>query len=277
MALLSTIKRAANVVPRWPFTINRQSEQARGLLAWYPGAQAQNGGAALDLSGGGFNGTVAAISSPPGPSFGVDQSGNEAFVYSTALLPVNLDLAGPLTLCCWVYLESSASFHTFIAKRNGAAANYALRAGGVGIGDGKLSFYWNTGGFSVWQSTATVCSDRVNKLAHYAVSYTAGIDPVLYVDGIAVAGSFGAGTSTALTTNADPASIGYLPSDGEPMTGRIRDVRFYNRALSALEVGALYDPATRYELYQPIHSRLYFLPALNNTRVSDFNIALGAV
>ena len=35
-------------------------------------------------------------------------------------------------------------------------------------------------------------------------------------------------------------------------TGKIGDVRIYNRALSPAEIWAMYDPATRWELYAPV-------------------------
>lgn len=84
-------------------------------------------------------------------------------------------------------------------------------------------------------------------------------------------------------TYSAPAALAYRGLGGNETAvnywdGDIADFRVYNRALTESEVWALYDPATRYELYEPVHSRNYLKAAAANvTRTSDFNITIGAV
>jgi hypothetical protein len=102
----------------------------------------------------------------------------------------------------------------------------------------------------------------LNAWYHIVVTYSAVQDRmVLYVDGVArttTTGTYGVINASAA---ANPISIGgiygSLTQRGS-LTGKISDFACWSRALSAPEVAARHDPATRYELLRP--QRRLFMP-----------------
>lgn len=262
MSGLSVIKRSANSVPRWPFTMARQSEQARGLVAWYPGAQIGMGNAIVNMANPQqgtaiVNGTCA-FTGGPIDGLAIETPGTSGN-YLNGGTDISFD-GDNWTIHLWFQPKSAGTYQRFISYygptlwTEGGASWAIVHLGSIDFSLPSSVFVFNS-----W---------------YFATITRSGSNIAAYKDGALIQSS---GSFAVSYSKNDSIYIGRGEFD-EPSHAIYRDVRLYNRALSAPEVWALYDPATRYELYQPVHSRNDFKAAAANlTRTSDFNISIGAV
>lgn len=243
MSEFSNIIRPANAIPRWPFTINRQSEQARGLVFWMPvtdglGQRDFIANAGISRSGGTFgwwpDDTHPIIS---------------AAVNTTIQATLDLSAYSSVTVCGWYYLRSVAAYNMLFEY----GPDGATTAGGFACyteGDVRI----NANG---WGGVLLVAASAPLRM-HFAVVLDRNVEIRGYQNGTSWfnGGTPPGGTFSNQTLNILNRNGGSLQADAD-----LKDFRVYSRALSATEVWALYDPATRYELYQPLSRRVYGIPA----------------
>lgn len=248
MSKFSNIIKAANVSPRWPVKVNRQSAQARGLVGCWTGF-APGGNGLLDLSGNLLNGDSSPIT---GWEAGAPGSGQSAMRFTGgtyATLPSSLpNLTANWTIAAWVYRNTD-----------------------VGTGAPLWSRWTNTSTareLYIYFINATLVVDipfieaimsssagtvPLGEWIHVAVTRS-GSSWVGYINGKSVCSA----TSATAQENGPGVEIGKsTPQPTAILDGRIQELRAYNRGLSSAEVWALYDPATRYELYQEVGRRAY--------------------
>lgn len=213
-----------------PFTPNRASPQARGLLLWYP-TVGYAGRLSDYASANRFGGT---LTGPPGVrrdatvGIGMDFTGSERWE-----VPHVSDLSTTTrTLSAWVIADATPSTHTVVKKDN----EYILRCDGLSL----VYYFWTSNGLS---TCGTTISNGV--LYHVAATWD-GTTAQLYVNGVQKSSSTPGGTTSTSTNNW---TIGAQPGGGEGWDGLIADVRLYNVALTANEVFQLYAPQTRWDLY----------------------------
>ena len=188
-----------------------------------------NGGAARS-----FNGTNQYISVPDSPA-----------------------LQSPTTeisVAAWVYSKRNTTTETILEKPNSSGwGSYELSMDGNGIYFVVESLA--TGSYHYWKTTSR---PSLNAWHHIAATWKKGTNPStdaqVFVDGIAqtlmpLCPFVSAGTPctpsqhavTSIGYASQPLSIGRMNSTpGYYLYGSIDDVRIYNRALSSLEVGALF-------------------------------------
>lgn len=258
MSKFSNIIHPSNRVPRFPFVLNRQSEQARGLVGWWPMrgaivAQDQVGVNPLNT----FIDIPVPCALPSGlPGawtglVGAYWSSQFQDVYPTDSITLSarfVALTAAADQCVIAYtngsnfplivdLQSSTTLRAF--RGDGA---YAIASGAyAGLGLETLVTATASGG-SIW----------------------------LYVNGLLQSTATGAGTGFSAGQNVTTNRSGRID-------GQLADLRIYNRVLSAPEVWALYDPATRYELYQPLSRRVYFIPPAAGAVYKDASARLQAL
>ncbi|GAA3607846.1 LamG-like jellyroll fold domain-containing protein [Microlunatus ginsengisoli] len=141
----------------------------------------------------------------------------------------SLDLTTNLTLSAWVRPTTLRSWSQAVLKENGNGLSYALYATGEtgNRPNGSLSI----GGADRYIDATAGLS--ANTWAHLALTYD-GSTMRLYVNGAQVASRAQSG---AVPVSANPLRIGGNAVWGEWFSGQIDEVRVYNRALSATEVG----------------------------------------
>lgn len=230
--------------PTLPFTLNCHSPQARGLVGWWPALGQDNPELRRDYSGHHWhlrqgNSPTLVANAPMGQmgSFVVGSSqyyqGASSHVYQR-----------PITLTAWATLASSNT-------------GSALWVGDAASGSYYASCYFaTTPTIGVLQrSTTTVletASCSLNTLYFVAARIASSTSLELFVNGRYV--SVDTTDSGANNLNINAAAIGRF-GDSSPSfyhDGLIGDVRLYNRLLSDAEIWQLYNPATRWDLYQPI-------------------------
>jgi hypothetical protein len=203
-----------------------------------------SGTAAVDSSGSGNDGTLmnaptwtTAAPTPYPNTAALSFDGVRTFV--TMGNPVALRITGPLTIACWFKTSSPLGDYRMLVSK--------WWSGEV---DAAYSLFFSSAGlhFSLFNG-ATNLSTTVNLVVnddtwHAAVGTWDGSTARTYVDGV-LRDSVTNTAFGALADIAHPVDIGtddrYPPGTGDRFfPGSIDDVRIYDRALSAAEVGALF-------------------------------------
>jgi len=149
-----------------------------------------------------------------------------------------LDLTSGMTIEAWVNPTALSGWNTIVMKEGGInALSYALYAhdgapepGGAAMPAG----YVHAGGFD--QVIRGASALPLNTWTHVATTYD-GATQRFYVNGVEVASRAQSG---AITVSDQPLRIGGNGSfpGGEFFHGLIDEVKVYNRALTAAEIGA---------------------------------------
>ena len=207
--------------------LNAVSQVPAGLVAGYS-FDAGSGTTAVDSSGKGNTGTLANTTWTTAGKFGNALTFNGTS--SQVNIPDNttLDLTNGMTLSAWVYpTTSSATWRTVILKENAPYLVYALYSSG----DGALPSGFVRSG-TTEKSAVGASALPVNTWTHLATTYD-GANVRLYVNGTLVRTVAATGN---MANSAAPLRIGGNSVWGEYFTGRIDEVRIFNRALAATEV-----------------------------------------
>ncbi|WP_340122724.1 LamG-like jellyroll fold domain-containing protein [Methylobacter svalbardensis] len=198
-----------------------------GLVAAY-GFEETSGTTATDASGNSNHGTITnAVSIANGHS-GKALSFNGTNAWVTVKDSASLDLSASMTLEAWVYpLAMTNGGQTVILKESSGAEVYALYADE----DANLPVsYINNGSYRGVTGPNRL---PVNTWAHLVSTYD-GQYQRLYVNGIEVANSAQSGL---IQQSGGVLRLGGNSVWGEYFNGYIDEVRIYNRALTATEVG----------------------------------------
>jgi hypothetical protein len=238
--------------PNGQFTINRNSPQANGLVAWWP-TLGCFGANTLRYVGRGNSGTINAdwiADGEAGPLLTFDGTTNDDFSISHATGLIGTD---DWSVALWARCDGAADDTNWVAfsvEPNGFLWIYFSRWSGVtGISVDSYDSVWGVRG-------AGHTGFTVGKLYHIVAvggaSYLA-----LYVDG-----AFANSSGTAALGAAQASTFWWGSQFGSSKyhLGDIGDVRFYNRQLSAAEVWHQYCPSTRWDLYLPYRRRFAAKP-----------------
>jgi hypothetical protein len=198
---------------------------ANGLVAAYSFDEG-TGTNVADASGTGNGGTVTgatwSTAGKHGGALSFDGAGDFVTVADTA----SLDLSAAMTVEAWVFPTSLTGYSAIVAKeRTGGGFPYGLETG-AGVPDG----YVTTGPNATAAATTALAA---NAWTHVAASYD-GANVRLYVNGVLAATKAASG---AIRLSNDALRIGGDVTWSEWFQGRIDDVRVYNRALTAAELG----------------------------------------
>ncbi len=234
--------------PMWPFTINIDSPQADGLVGWWPFVPL--GGSTLyDLSRHLNNGAMTSMVADPWQAneslggHGLNFDGVNDYVN----VPDNgaLNLTGDYSTSIWVNTNSANdAFAAMYAKTtNGSTLSHSLQFDSAGT---DLHVFIGTGAIEL--VTGIVRTDIASAWHNIAVTRS-GTSMKFYLDGLET-GSLTEATNPG--AGAGDLHIGEDRDLGQPHTGQISDLRFYNRGLSASEVYALFCSSTRWDLYYPL-------------------------
>lgn len=182
--------------------------------------------ACIDSSGNGHTGTAYGTSVVDGK---IDRArsfnGNGDYIDIPAI-----NISHAITVAAWIYSDNFLQ-NTFIIAKNPINTQWALL-----IGD-KGSLKWRGAGVE----TNVACDIPSNGAWHHIVARQEGTTGSLYVDGVLRA----SGTLPGIGNGAGSISLGRFNSgDHWYFTGKIDDVRVYNRALSASEISELFTTSS---------------------------------
>jgi hypothetical protein len=153
-----------------------------------------------------------------------------------------LDPGFPITLAAWVKPNAvGVKTNEVINKKCDSGNNgYRLRVGNAGAGTDEIAFSWGDGAATYWEYT-----DPDPILAgtwqHIAVTYDGTVVKMYYNGSSLPLESSGAHTEAIADNSSDLSIAGYQCSSLiYQFPGEIDDARIYDRALSPLELAALY-------------------------------------
>ena len=246
--------------PSGPVQLNRDSPQALALRHWWPivGTNFRAGAGLVDGA------VQAGLGSRGVPGHGLTATFDGSTTYAnTAILPTGLSGSQPWTLAIWirhvlapgVYPANDVRVVTFTEDGGHADATYdkAIEIRGGGVGTARVYAY--DGG--VERSVGT--TNTLDNVPHRIIGTFDGATLRIYCDG-RLENSQACSSTYAF---ASPQIVWSHTAGGcQDFTGQLWDTRVYARCLSAAEVWADYDPATRWDLYWHPSTRAYawYLP-----------------
>ena len=214
---------------------------------------------ALDRSGNSNNGNVIgakAVIGKVGQGLEFDGSGD----YIDCGDDASLDINSTITISAWIYptelRNHGVEFENVVSKRDGSTdennINYEVRVGAdyTGADDDVLHFaYRKDGSWHLWDTAGSASGLVSNQWQHIAFTFTygTGSSVAYYLNGVdkSTLGSWKLGDGTATPNNdANPVRIGEGHGNTD-YNGTIDEVRIYDRALSADEIGELYRVGAR--------------------------------
>jgi len=237
--------------PLWPFTINRGSWQADGLIGWWPlpplgGVNSTQ----YDFSGNLNHGTMTNFPSDPwgaqvflgGQALEFDGTNDavDGITDNPSLRPATLTYAG------WINSRdtSGADQETIIYSKESNAPWNKLSLTTTGVPR-----------FTLTTTSATVDLDGPTALDdeewHHVAGTWDGATTRIYVAGLEVNSAALTGTANYTTELAAVGRRG-VGGGGQFWDGFMAEVRCYNYALSSAQVYALFDASTRWDLYYPL-------------------------
>lgn len=241
--------------PRGPFVLNRDSIQAKGLIGWWPGFPA--GGPKLyDISGRNHHGALTNFDAPYSATScwrgGVD-GGFGALRFNltnTVNLGDNFGGMTALSVSCWysAFTTNATINRALVAKFGNESAFDSSDSFALGVqAFGSRGLTFALGGPNVVLAATVNQGDATTAIYHGVATYD-GTTAKVYLNGKlvnsgAASGALNAASGTNCLIGGEVAG-----TPGGNFDGFIEDVRIYNRALTAAEVWAMYDPKTRWEL-----------------------------
>lgn len=147
-----------------------------------------------------------------------------------------------MTIACWINMDTLSSLAEWICTKNSATTTkksffLSSDAGGAAL---QFAAGWDSSA-GQWRCVAPSKS----QWHHVAVTYNHGsstADPIFYIDGAAVSSTeIGTPAGAAVVDAADALRVGFsgITASVHGFDGRIEDLRYLNRILSAAEVATL--------------------------------------
>lgn len=263
--------------PQWPFALNPDSPQARGLVAWYPLLPL-----GIDMSAVSGRYGLSSVSGTPTTSASGTLNCAAVGFGSSALYTDTLPLtAVPLSLVAWAASTDPNNTQDVIYLGGHTLATasmdrWSLNFGGATAGD-PIRAISVSGGTA--RTAVTGTGYTAGRWHHVAAVFTSSTLREAYIDGNAT------GTNTQTSVPGAPSRLsmgsGWASSAlTADFVGTVAEARIYNRALTSAEILAQYDPATRWDLYWQPANRVFFNIAAagrttKNTRSHPLGVRVG--
>ena len=252
--------------PSGPFALNRDCPQAQGLVAWWPLGGASGKVFVPDLSG---KHHLAPGTAPGSVTLGNDGRPALSFVAASSqyltvgTAPVD---AVPLTLTAWGKADSSTQTPIYIG---GVANDNFFR---IVLVSGKVRANCGTLTGPTQANAITSASYTTGAWQLFGATFASTSSRTVYLNG---------GNSVNETTSISPTAVntrvfvgtGITVADAilQPWNGDLGETGVWNVALSADMHARLYNEGTRYELWYPLRSRKWMMPAAGGS--TDLTVA----
>jgi hypothetical protein len=208
-------------------TVTVSNTTASALVAAY-GFNEGTGSTTTDGSGNGHAGTITGATWTTSGKFGAALSFDGAGDWVTVADAPALDLTTSMTLEAWVFPTAASGWRTVVIKEAPGGQAYGLYSYDNAP---RPAVYLNTGQpVDVWANGTT--NLPLNTWSHLAATYD-GVTLRLFVNGVQ-AGTKAVTGPIVVTTGV--LRIGGNSIWGEFFTGRIDEIRLYNRVLTATEI-----------------------------------------
>lgn len=236
---------------QWP-AWNIESDQADGLVMWMPwgGGTVPGGHSYIDQIGG------LMFTKAGTPAWIADGERGWSMLFddgSSENLQASFSIAPPLAMACWAMPDDALyEYRTLMTAFGGPSDYYNLLTRGY---SGTNRVLVTSKGDAT--GTASISTGwAADVWYHFCAVFAATNSRTIYQD----APAYKATDTTAVTVDPAPTEfyIGNLGTSGGYFSGRLSDVRLYNRGLTDAQVAAFVHPDTKFELFQ-IPRRLWRL------------------
>jgi hypothetical protein len=224
---------------------NRQHNLNQGCVAWWLTLPGWDGGRQwIDLMGenhGTLSGAAWSRSWTPGGWGSLSFNGTSNYV-SVPDTPSLRPGAGDFAISCWFQAPAINQYGPFVTKRNNSTFDqYDIGVGhltGAGaVIPAKCLFLATYPGLVAYHTTA----DIADGAWHHAVFIRPAAGTLsIYVDGVSQALTGDSGSPTSTVANTVPVLFGN-DNGSNYYNGKLDDIRYYGRLLSASEVWQLYN------------------------------------
>jgi hypothetical protein len=211
-----------------PVTVSNSATPPLGLVAAFSFNEGA-GTTVADASGTGNNGTISGATWSAQGRFGSALSFNGTSGWVTVPDSATLDLTTRFTIEAWVNPASVTGWRTVALKEASTRLAYGLYS----VNGSSRPSGWAQVGNSDYFVNGTAAL-AANTWTHLASTYD-GTTLRMFVNGTQVATAAG---PSSLAVSTGPLRIGGNAIWGEYFSGRIDEVRVYNRALTAAEIQA---------------------------------------
>lgn len=224
--------------------VTRRPPNNLGLVGYW----SMNDGAgtvAGDFSGNRNDGTLTNMASPATSTSGwgsgkfgksLNFDGTDDYVYGVdSSVMVGATAA---TVSAWMYLPSTPGSAASIIRKDGEFTPFQVRNAGPACPLTRICFIvW---GPSLSDSGVDLTYLPTGRWFQITTTWTSGGTPKLYIDGV-FASNYSTSITGTITNSVNPLVFGATESGTEPFTGKLDEIRMYNRALSEPEVWSLYN------------------------------------
>lgn len=260
--LIGEYRRPPGQVPRWPFTLNWESAQSRGIVLVAPflhGLPPQDLAKSRVFAWSSTEPSSAApvcLQGRPIDALAIDGNGSGYVATSD-----NYGLPGVNTLTIEWWMSEDANYLAADGSRYVASTR---TAGNAGWSVGKISAAAGPPGnattpYFVIQAVAgynpATYDIPARKWTHVCVTLQ-GTSLTMYVDGVSVHTA----TTGSMTTGGSMFLLGQGDAGGSPWTNNIHSLIVRNIALTPGEVNARANPSSTFDLYYEMGRKTWFLP-----------------
>lgn len=235
--------------PLGPFTLNRESPLAYGLVAWYPFGVA-GGNFVADQSGGSFHMTAIAA---PKMSLGADGEPIFNFVAASVqyLVVSSVVSALPFTFGCWGRVDTASTAYVLMCIANTGGVNPLFQLTAT---TGNVYAAQQRDGAAVLGTATGTVTHAVGEWQHVAAVFASGSSRSIYTKG----GDKVTETTACGGTTVNNTTLGIRNTATAPLNGGLSQPGIWNRALTDSEVARSADHGLKYELWYPLRSRKWF-------------------
>ena len=294
-AVLRAHRAIGGRAPLWPFRINRGSPHAEDLIAAFP---LMNGSGTVELLSGRLGGesgpvpaTEATFGAAPAdaqvrgvfaPEFGGAFT-DDAILYDDPPSTWELTQTNRITISAWIHPRSNGeSAQPRIvdtdASRTGDNSGYTFRFGNdtFNTSQRRLDFSYNGLGGDFRATMANDTGYVLNEWNHVACVADLDAGAVRFFRN----GDFLQQDSIktgSINASGDPLAIGRdSQRAAREFDGWIMDLRIWGRTFSDRQVRGLYDPQTRWDLFEELSPRPIVLPAAAGAAAKTVDLSLEA-
>lgn len=238
-----------------PYAMNRDSAQAEGIVAWWPlpyhpvtawDIQRRQ----WDLTNNG--GVSASVDPLMGPVFAFDDASSQYFEVGSPILA-----APPLSFTAWGNSDDQTINQVVVSIKASASAATRDLIYLYLIGSGTDTVGAATASGSGYSEAVTTTTYVAGAWEHWAAVYASSSSRAAYRNG----GGKGTESTSRVPGTMNTTSIGRRStSTFLYFSGKMADVRCYNRALTDSEVFQQWDAKNRWDLYYPLARVKYSIP-----------------
>ena len=229
------------VRPLWPFTINRDSPQAQGLVRWWPLGYWPDHEFDM-VANQQLTNTATVVQTDVKMRVRRDFPTSHTLKSSLAVLT-----SVPLSLAAWINLGTPFTTKGVLSLDDNSTSNqFSIR-----VNDTFIECRTNNSG--------ATCSVAIGIGAwnHGLATFTSATSRAIFTNGV----DKQTGTTDKTPSGINTTTVGEAPDGTQEFDGKLSDLRIYNRVLTDREAASYFsDPRLSLDLYYPLGRRTWSFP-----------------